>query len=149
MRRCQQARGGFTLIEMLVALGLMGLIMSTAIVLVRPPPASLQLQSTTRKLCSAFRLARASAISSSTETTIEFDLLQPSYQVSSMPKTDMPVGLKISLTFAQSEQGRASAGRIRFFPTGSSTGGDVTLLLGGRQSAISVNWLTGVARCDL
>jgi general secretion pathway protein H len=50
------------------------------------------------------------------------------------------------LTFAKPEQTARSAGGFRFFPDGSSSGGDVRLRLRGREAKICVNWLTGEAQ---
>jgi general secretion pathway protein H len=51
--------------------------------------------------------------------------------------------VKVSLYTAQSETVDETAGRIRFFPDGSATGGQVTLRGGAVQRKVDVNWLTG------
>jgi general secretion pathway protein H len=47
------------------------------------------------------------------------------------------------MTFASGIRSAFSDGGFRFFPDGSSTGGDVTLSLHGKQTRLCVDWLTG------
>jgi general secretion pathway protein H len=46
---------------------------------------------------------------------------------------DLPVAERVS----------ANAGRLRFFPDGSASGGKVVLREGARTATVSVNWLNG------
>ena len=54
--------------------------------------------------------------------------------------------IAIRLTIAEPERLTPARGAFRFFPDGSSTGGDVLLALRGREARVCVNWLTGAAR---
>jgi general secretion pathway protein H len=51
----------------------------------------------------------------------------------------------LSLVAGRSELIGRSAGQIRFFPDGTSTGGRVTLTGSGSRYNVVVDWLTGLA----
>ena len=50
------------------------------------------------------------------------------------------------LKVAEPERAGAARGGFRFFPDGSSTGGDVVLRSGDNELKICVDWLTGLPR---
>jgi general secretion pathway protein H len=37
---------------------------------------------------------------------------------------------------------------LRFYPDGQSSGGEISLVLGGRSARLTVSWLTGEARIE-
>ncbi len=51
--------------------------------------------------------------------------------------------MDMALETARSEMEEEGIGRIRFFPDGASTGGNVELSLGEVVWRIEINWLTG------
>jgi general secretion pathway protein H len=55
----------------------------------------------------------------------------------------LPQRFGMSLELPVTEQVGTNAGRMRFFPDGSASGGKVVLREGGRAATISVNWLNG------
>ena len=57
----------------------------------------------------------------------------------------LPADVAVKLKIAEPERAR-SRGGFRFFPDGSSTGGDMVLALHGREAKICVDWLSGIAR---
>ncbi len=143
------AKAGFTLLEMLVALMIFALAIGVASPLLRPPPDGLQLRASARKLCAALRDARARAIASNSEFPLTFDLGRKSYSSPAFPETFLPARTAVELTIADNRRRGARQGDILFFPSGAATGGEITLSLGGRRATIEVNWLTGIARCEI
>jgi general secretion pathway protein H len=51
--------------------------------------------------------------------------------------------IEAQIKVAEPERISSSRGGIRFFPDGSSTGGEVTLSVNARQAMLCVHWLTG------
>jgi general secretion pathway protein H len=54
--------------------------------------------------------------------------------------------LVVKLTIAEPQQVGPFRGGFRFFPDGSSTGGDLTRAMHNREMRICVNWMTGLAQ---
>ena len=141
-------QAGFTLVEMLVVLAIIALCASIGLGLARPPSQSLQLQADTRKLCGALRLARAQAIAKNDEVALRIDAKERHYRTSDLDVVQLSSDTNVTVTFAVSERGNQTDGVFRFYPTGGSTGGEIELSKGNVASLISVNWLTGEARCS-
>ena len=55
----------------------------------------------------------------------------------------LPAALEVELFTAHTEQISDDAGNIRFFPDGSSTGGEIVLGDGRSKFHVQVDWLTG------
>jgi general secretion pathway protein H len=139
---------GFTLIEMLVVLTIIGLVAALGFPALRRPPDSLRLEAATRTLASALRLSRAQAIARNADVAVTIDTDRRMFESSAVRATALDPDISLKMIFAATERRGRAAGAIRFFPDGSSTGGDIVLILGARQARISVNWLTGEPRLD-
>lgn len=136
------------MLEMLVALAIVGLAGALAASLLRPPSPRLTLEASARALCGALRAARSRAIATSAPTELVFNLADKTYVSPSNGRTALPREMSLRLDVAHDETRRELAA-IRFFPDGGATGGDIAMELGGRRADISVNWLTGGASCAL
>jgi general secretion pathway protein H len=139
LNRCS----GFTLIEVLVTLAILGL----ALVLVtgyKPPWSSgLGLRGVASELASGLRLARSEAIASNRQVPFDLDVTGHVYRVGAGAERRLPANLSIELLTIIGENRGASVGDIRFNPDGSSTGGRIALADGQRRMAVGVDWLTG------
>ena len=145
----QGRSAGFTLIEMLVVIAIMALIASVSIPVLRRPPEGLRLEASARTLASALRLTRAHAIAGNVDILLSIDADRRTFESPVDHATALDPEISITMTLAAPERRGAAVGGIRFFPDGSSSGGDITLTLGARRAHIAVNWLTGQARLDL
>jgi general secretion pathway protein H len=134
---------GFTLVELLVVLGIVGLTLAV-VVGSKPKTSAVRLAVTARAMASALQLARAQAISGSTETVFRIDTQTRQFGVGREMHA-LPQGITVALTIADTERAQGSAG-FRFYPDGQSSGGELLLSLDGRASRIVVNWLTGEPR---
>jgi len=139
----QERCAGFTLIEVVVTVAILGL----ALVLVasyKPPWSSgLGLKGTASELASGLRLARSEAIASNRPVRFNLDVTCHVYRVGTGADRRLPANLSIELLTITGENSRASVGDIRFNPDGSSTGGRIILAEGTRRTAVGVDWLTG------
>ena len=139
---------GFTLIELLVVLVILALTATVALPHLTSPSDAARLQTTVRDLMGALRLTRAAAITQSTEMALVIDVEQRILQSPVVPSTRFSADIAADMKIAEPERATRSRGGFRFFPDGSSTGGDIRLRLHGREMRICVNWLTGQARQD-
>jgi general secretion pathway protein H len=154
--RCRASRpdlnccSGFTLIEVIVTLAILGF----ALVLVagyKPPWSSgLGLKGTASELASGLRLARSEAIAGNRPVAFDLDVTGHVYRVGAGAARRLPANFSIELLTITGEKRGASVGDIRFNPDGSSTGGRIALADGKQRVAVGVDWLTGrVSVADL
>lgn len=142
----QHRQAGFTLLEMLVVIAILGLVTGLAVPLLDRPFDSIRLQTAASELLGALRATRSAAILRGAETVLTIDVDRRTFGSPAIPFRTLPAEMTAKLTFASIERPARSQGGFRFFPDGSSTGGDVTLSLRGRAARICVDWLTGQAR---
>ena len=135
---------GFTLLELLIVLFLMGLAYGLAAPMVGSGAVTLELKSATRQLAAGLRKARGTAIAQRDDALLTVDVEQRRFALSGDSKIyPLPKAIDIELFTAQSEQLEEKVGNIRFFPDGTSTGGRITLTAGGTSFTVDVDWLTG------
>jgi len=144
---CPQKTRGFTLLEILVVLGIMTLLLAVVPPALTNVIAGTKLKGATRDLAAGLRLARNQAIVKQNDTTLSLDVEDKIFQIADkQKKLNLPEDTKLTLTTAQSEQITEKEGAIRFFADGSSTGGRITLNKARNTYTIDVNWLTGKIR---
>jgi len=133
---------GFTVVELLVVLGIIGMVLA-ATISARPNTAS-SVAATARTLAATLQLARARAMSSNVETVVRIDTQKREFgTVNAMHA--LPKGMAVAVTVAETERNGDSGG-VRFYTDGQSSGGDIVLTLNGCDWHVEVNWLTGVPR---
>jgi general secretion pathway protein H len=134
---------GFTLIEMIVVLVVLGLMLSLVISRGPQHSASLDLRTASEAMAMDLRIARSTAIVQDRPTTFVLDVIRHSYRIDQGPVHALPPAMSLSmLTVSGATLGNELAA-LRFAPDGSSTGGRITLSLGERRTDILVDWLTG------
>jgi general secretion pathway protein H len=134
---------GFTLIEVLVTLAILGLAWVTIAGYKPPWSRGASLQATAAEVAAGLRLARSEAILSNRPVTFDLDVMDHRYRVGTAAPRRLPAGLAIELRTISGEIRDARQGDIRFNPDGSSTGGRISLIDGQRRVAVGVDWLTG------
>ena len=129
----QRAQRGFTLLEMIIVLVILGLVL--AIVAARGPMHSPRLDAEVagRDLAGGLRLARARAIA--VNRPISVAIAAGRFQIEGMTPQALPANVALT-----------GAPEIRFAPDGSSSGGSITVQAADVRIMISVNWLTGQVR---
>lgn len=140
---------GFTLIEMLVVMAILALVTALALPALRPPPDNLRLEAAARTVASALRLSRTQAIAINADVVLTIDADRRLFESSAGSAIRIDPEISVDLVLAAPERRGRSAGAIRFFADGMSSGGDIVLTLGAQRARIQVNWLNGQARLDL
>ncbi len=140
MRRKPKSSAGFTLVELLVVMGIMGLVLA-AVLAARPKAAATRVMVAARSVAATLQLARAQAMASNTEVVVRFDMQKRQFGLA-RSMHDLPRGMTVAMKLAEAEAEGATGG-MRFYPDGQSSGGEIVLMLEGRASRIAVNWLTG------
>lgn len=130
---------GFTLLELLVVLGIL-LLMACAWPLAAPHlfPTQ-QLRNAAQQLAADVRSARMSARLTGERQTLELAPTGAGYQVGTQAH-DLPRGLTVQLYPAVPE---GSVANLTLFPDGSSSGGHLELTLNGRHATVSIATVTG------
>lgn len=132
---------GFTLIEMIVVLVVLGL--TLGLIIGRGPMHSPTLDARTaaRDMAQALRLARSRAIMSDRSVSVVLD--RP-IRIDGSPYQSLPPAVGVAAT---SPTGQPIAA-IRFAPDGSSSGARIALAEKGSVRYVVVDWLTGRVSVD-
>lgn len=133
---------GFTLLEILVVLGIMGAVIG--IVVMHGPVRSqgLQTRAAAGLLAQTFREARAAAIERSEIINVAIDPVHRSFAADRGSVHTLAPGAQISV-LPPALKGPGETRLIRFSPDGSASGGAVILGTGTRRLRIDIDWLTG------
>ena len=142
-------QGGFTLLEILVVL-----VIATLLFTLIPPLFSgalpgVKLKGAARDLAVTMRDVRSQAIITNTEQTIHLDMEAQAYQVGSGKPAALPEGITITMQPHTEETGLGTTQPyLRFFPDGSSSGGQFILQDSSRSYQLDVDWLTGAIQIN-
>jgi general secretion pathway protein H len=146
--RCGQQSAGFTLVETLTAILVIGLIAALALPYAHRPSPSARLQAQATKVVSVLRATRASAIRSNTEQSVMIDTSRFTVRSPTAQAAQLDPELTIHVVFADLERRSVSQAGMRFFPNGQSTGGKLRLNLGHLTTTVGINWATGYAAIE-
>ena len=135
--------GGFTLLELLVVLTILGLALVLAMPTLGRYVPGLELRTEARDVANVLWEARARAIGRNEEVAVVVDGGRGSLAVEG--KTVLQLSRPIGISAPAGDVSAPAPDRteIRFFPDGTSTGGRLTLALGERMKYVAVDWLTG------
>ncbi len=139
---------GFTLIEIIVVIALIGIVATVAALSFSRSLSGARIEAASRDLVAALRYTRGQAIVKGEQKVLMLDLEHNTWQAPGKGSIDLPKDMELRLTTAQQELVDENKGGIRFFPDGSSTGGNIAVVLGEREWKINVGWLTGEITLD-
>jgi general secretion pathway protein H len=142
----EAAESGFTLLELLLVLGIMAVASAIALPMLSRPAGDATLVATARKIVSQMRMARAAAIRDNRERTLTIDLARRRFWVDGVTAaSSINHGIVVDFVTLEKELLSDKKGRLRFHVNGSSTGGNVLLSSAGRTVSIELDWMTGHA----
>ena len=135
---------GFTLLELLVVLSIIGLLSMVVLVSLPGSRDTLNLKLSARDVMAQMTESRNQAIRTRREVRFFLDLSQKEYWVEDLgDRRRLADDMELEIYTAKGEQGANNVAAIRFFPDGSSTGGYIRISREGSNYRIAVNWLTG------
>lgn len=151
LRRCRRSATGFTLIEILIVLTIMGIMLSFAPSLLAGIP-SMRLRSASAEMANTLRRLHDDALRSGIPASFVLDpahlrFATASRQIASAPKSLPAVVDAASLTTASPVR-PGDESTLTFFPDGSATAATLRLLHGDRVQTLHVDWLTGRVDTD-
>lgn len=139
----RRANAGFTLLELLVVMVILTVVATVTAVRFSGGIDQARLRAESRQLVALLRAARTEAMVSSTVTGIDSDTHDTSYlSYPAQQRIELPEGIAIDIA-SQAVSSGAAQNAIRFYPDGSSSGGDIQLSSPAGSFAITVGWLTG------
>jgi general secretion pathway protein H len=121
---------GFTLIEMLVALGIAAVLVGAAFSMLPQRSSTLDVAGAARRMAANLREARSAAIAGNRPVDVPFDVADGH-------------GLTLELVTTEGLRQGATVGSIRFFPDGGSSGGGIVVSTGRQHARVMVDWLSG------
>jgi general secretion pathway protein H len=141
---------GFTLLELLVVLAIIGLLLAIMPAALSAAMPELRLRTEARDLAITLRSARSRAISEGRKVDVTFDQEVPGYAVAGEPARHLRDDLSLNVFKAHPPASRSAGmidteGRIqmRFYPDGSATGGTIELAAERSTYLVEVDWLLG------
>jgi general secretion pathway protein H len=139
-----QPQAGFTLLELIVALAIAALVFALIIPSSLHRNAHVTLERSARDLAEALRMTRSRAVLDNRSARFMVDTDHATYRVEGARTLEtLPRGMQVEIVTAAEETEGTGLGAIRFYPDGSSTGGDVALSLGQDRVDVAIDWLTG------
>lgn len=136
---------GFTLIELLAVLGILSLLLALVPPMLNNVIDSARLKNSKREIMSGLRFSRSKAVASGQPVIFVIDSMGKTMTVAGKDRDlSLPEDVRLAVRTAPSEQLSENEILVRFYPDGSSTGGQLRFQRGDRVSyIIDVNWLTG------
>jgi general secretion pathway protein H len=139
-----ERKGGFTLLELLVVLFVVGLLFALIPPLFSGAVPGTKLKAAVRDLAVALRLARNQSVTHDVETQVYLNLESPAYAIGRQAPRALPTGVELKVAPAARQSALETTRHVvRFFSDGSSSGTLITLSRGERSYDLHVGWLTG------
>lgn len=142
-RRAKKRQAGFTLLEMIIVVAVLGL--AIGLIVTRGPMRSpkLEMQGAVNAVAQGLRVARSRAIATNRPVRFAVDIPAHSVGVESETPTVLPKAISIAMLAVSEETRGTRLAAIRFNGDGSATGGRIELGDGQRVAQVNVEWLTG------
>jgi general secretion pathway protein H len=133
---------GFTLIEILVVLAIMGAVIGIGVMRGPVTNRGLQTRAAAGLLAQTLREARAQAIERSRIVNVAIDPVRRNFAADGGPVHIMAPDMQVAV-LPPALKGPGDVRVIRFAPDGSASGGGIVLGSGTRRVKIDIEWLTG------
>ena len=139
----RSAASGFTLLEVLIVIAILGLVLGLFASRGADRNKTLTLKGAGDALAEDLRMTRTDAIVNGREASLTVTRTPPGWTRPRAAAILLPPDLMIGVASARAFGAVATDDAVRFEPDGSSTGAAITLTQGTRQLEIDVDWLTG------
>lgn len=148
-RRAGREERGFTLLELIVVMVILALCLTLVVPALSRVRLGVLARSTGYELAANLRAVRAAARDANVELALTIDVSGHRYWAEGVvAPQQLPRAVALELTVPESERIGAGAGRVRFFPDGSTSGARLVLNDGRSSASILVDWLSGDVRLE-
>jgi len=144
-----KSNSGFTILEMVISLALLGLLIGLSSQLLRGPGGRIEIESAMRGLCRSLRASHALSMAKNNNVLFQIDHIKHSYFSDGVQEKFLSKDITLKAMTSRYGPQNQTLNTITFFPDSSSSGGDIILALGNYEAKISVNWLTSEVICSL
>lgn len=149
-RRAANRQLGFTLLELLVVLGILALGLTVVAPSLNRARLAIMVKTAAYELAASLRAVRAAARAANVERVLVMDLARRQYWAKGVVRRrQLPQTVGVDLAVPESERVGANRGRVRFLPDGSASGARFVLADGTSTASVSVDWLSGDVRVRL
>lgn len=140
---------GFTLLELLVVLAIIGLMVTLIPGFMLRSQPQLDVTVAARAIANGLRQARSEAVVQNRSQVFALDVDARVFRSGDRPPVRIDDEIVLSFQTARSEILEEGVGQIRFFPDGSSTGGQISVSHGAWHAEVRSDWLTGLVTVDV
>ena len=102
-----------------------------------------QLEASAQRVAAGLRDTRTRAMATGKPQWFTVDLRGHAWTAPCRDPRAFPAGASVRVTSAAEDTNQAGVARIRYFPDGSSSGGNIVLSDNRRSARVDVDWLTG------
>jgi general secretion pathway protein H len=145
----RQGQRGFTLFELLVVLAIIGLVVALVPGFMLRSQPRLDVSVAARAIADGLRQTRSDAVVSNRPQLFALDVAEHLFRAGDATPVRIDRAIALSFRTARAELQGESIGQIRYFPDGSSTGGQISLIRDGWQADVRSDWLTGLVSVDV
>lgn len=138
-----KSQAGFSLLEIIVVVGLIALVMSFAAYTLNRQLPGQQLRSSAKELAAELRFTKSQAMVTGEAQTFQINANTREWIGAKNHTGELPDSLEIIATTAKREQPENGVAAIKFFPDGAATGGRIVLQHETAKWQVDVKWLTG------
>lgn len=140
-----EPRGGFTLLEMLLVMAVLGLALS----LITPQrPQTPTAAMVAAELADALRQTRARALRSGRAASLTLNLDSPGYQIDTKPERRLSSGVHLQIETTVEAVITPSRAGVLFAADGSASGGRIIIRTASGVSVIRIGWFDGRITID-
>ncbi|WHZ19681.1 MAG: hypothetical protein OJF55_001830 [Rhodanobacteraceae bacterium] len=107
-----------------------------------------QLDATAQRVAAGLRDTRTRAMATGKPQWFAVDLRAHTFAAPGREPRAWPKDATLQVTSAAEDVRQAGVARIRYFPDGSSSGGNIVLAEGPRSVRVDVDWLTGAVTVE-
>lgn len=143
-RLASTSADGFTLMELLLVLGILALAVALVRPVIKPHERHQSAESAARKVVAYLRATRSAAIVRNRPQLFAIDLEKRVITSDALGTlAELPSCLEVQITAATTTPGQPGPARIEFHPEGTSTGAAIDLRCGVEHVRLEIDWLTG------